>query len=125
MGDLSKYLNKSEIACKCGCGLSNLSPKTTAMFDLIREHVGKPLAINSGCRCKEYNTKVGGEDNSAHMPYSDGHTYALDVAIPDSQTRWKFLEKAFNLGIKRIGVYKTFIHFDMRQDLPQCVVWYA
>lgn len=61
-----KYFKKDEFNCKCDCGLNNIDLKLVKILDEIREHFGKPCIITSGCRCLNYNLKVGGITGSKH-----------------------------------------------------------
>lgn len=114
---LGKYFDSSEFACKCGCGFDTPDPLLIELLDEIREIMGKPLVINSGCRCATYNAKVKGEANSAHMIGTEA-----DIAMPGSTFRYVFLRLAFP-RFKRIGIYKTFVHVGVSEKHPQNVCW--
>ena len=73
---LSKNLTRKEVACKCGCGFDIIDNKLIDTFQALRDFVGKPIYITSGCRCPEHNKKVGGEKDSAHI-----EGMALDMYI--------------------------------------------
>lgn len=64
---LNKYFKRSEFACRCGCGFDTVDAELLAVLTDLRETVGEPLVITSGCRCAEHNQKVGGAKNSVHM----------------------------------------------------------
>lgn len=66
MGDLTKNFNRSEFACKCGCGLCNLAPAIPKSCQTIRDALGMALNVNSGARCDKHNAKVGGVKGSYH-----------------------------------------------------------
>ena len=66
MGDISKNFDRAEFACKCGCGFDNIDDRVVAMAQKIREALGEPVRINSGCRCIEHNERVGGVEDSTH-----------------------------------------------------------
>ena len=66
MGDISKNFNRAEFACKCGCGFDNIDDRVVGMVQKIRDALGEPVRINSGCRCVEHNERVGGVKNSNH-----------------------------------------------------------
>ena len=36
------------------------------ILDIVRAHMGKPILINSGYRCKRLNEMVGGSSKSMH-----------------------------------------------------------
>ena len=40
--------------------------KVMYILDMVRIHIGKPILINSGYRCKKINEMVGGVQNSMH-----------------------------------------------------------
>lgn len=122
---LSKNLDDSEIRCKCGCGLQNLSHFTIQKFQYARDFAGFPFIITSGCRCKEYNKKVGGVTNSAHTPNAKGECQALDIAFKDSSQCFAIVKGLMLAGVKRIGINfdKHFIHFDTDNSKPQNVLF--
>ena len=118
MGDIGKYFDRSEFACKCGCGQSDISPKIVAILDGIRGMVGRPLTINSGVRCSKHNDAEGGKSDSAHTT-----GLAVDIAVHDSRERHDIIMFALQQGIQRIGIAKTFIHIDIDGTKPQDVAW--
>ena len=112
MGDIGKYFNRKEFGCPDGCGFDNISQELVDMLDDIREEMNEPMIINSGCRCKKYNKKIGGASNSAHL-----RGLAVDIhAIGDHRARLlPIIEEHF---IRR-GYGKTFVHIDIDDSLPQ------
>lgn len=92
--------------------------ETVNRLDQIRGRVGFPLIVNSGVRTPEYNATVGGVDGSAHEA-----GWAADLAVRTSQERFKVLKAAMDVGFKRIGVAKTFIHLDADPSKPPEVAW--
>ena len=66
MGDMTKNFSRSEFACKCGCGKADIDPRVVNMAQVIRDAMGQPIHINSGCRCEKRNAAVGGVANSNH-----------------------------------------------------------
>lgn len=120
MGDLSKYFNKSEIACPC-CGISNIQPETMAKADEIREYLDRPLKITSGMRCIKHNLSVDGKADSEHP-----HGYALDFACNTGAERYELIQAMMTKGIRRIGVYKDKLTVHMGcagKPWPQDVLW--
>lgn len=110
---LSQNFNLEEFACKCGCGQmpdcnSSEFKDLVSKLQKIRDLCKFPLKINSGFRCKKHNKKVGGSVNSSHLV-----GLAVDVEIKSDYSRLVFLESAINVGIKRIGVAKSYIHIDV------------
>jgi uncharacterized protein YcbK (DUF882 family) len=67
MGDLSKYFDRSEFKCKCGCGFDTVDHELIVVLEEIRLRFGKPVTINSGCRCERHNAEEGGSKGSQHI----------------------------------------------------------
>lgn len=88
------------------------------LLDEIRELVGQPLYINSGFRTLTHNFMIDGKKDSAHL-----HGYAADIRCTNSTLRYKLQKAANQVGIRRIGIAKTFIHLDNSPDLDQDVSW--
>lgn len=64
--DLSKNFSRYEFACKCGCGFDRVHPEIVQMVQEVRDEIGEPVVIASGCRCEAHNKRVGGVKDSAH-----------------------------------------------------------
>jgi len=114
---IGKYFKLEEFECKCGCGFNEVSPKLVTTLDYMRELVG-PITIESGCRCKEWNKKQGGAENSAHLKGT-----AADIKINGSRGRYNILAAAIKQNVNRIGIAKTFIHIDVDKNLANDVAW--
>jgi len=113
------YFNNSEFkCCECGLGKQNMSVTLLTLLEKIREDADIPFIVNSSIRCHKNNKKVGGTKNSSHLK-----GYAIDIQCLNSLYRYKILKAAFKHEIKRIGVYKTFIHLDVDPDKPKEVLW--
>ena len=124
MGKIGQYISQEEIACKCGCGLANMSADTIVLFDSIRDELGHPLIINSGCRCAAQNSVVGGKVDSEHLPDEDGMCEAIDIACGNSVDRLAIVKTAIELGCKRIGIANTFIHIDTSESKKPAIWLY-
>ena len=66
MGDLTKNFNRSEFACKCGCGFDKIDASVVFMAQVIRDAMNETIRINSACRCVKHNANVGGVKDSFH-----------------------------------------------------------
>ena len=65
---LTKNFNKAEFDCKCGCEmpkevLINVQ-KLAGYLQILRDHLGKSIKINSGYRSPAHNKKIGGKPKS-------------------------------------------------------------
>ena len=58
--------------------LQNLKRVAAHVFQPIREHFGKPLAVSSGYRSAQLNELIGGSKNSQH---SKGEALDLDADV--------------------------------------------
>ncbi len=107
---------EDEFTCKCGCGLNNINPLHVHRLQIARKIYGRKIIITSGTRCKIWNEKQGGKENSAHLT-----GLATDLLCKRSRDRY-FLNRAlYKAGFKRIGVSGSFIHVDSDLGKPQNV----
>ena len=114
MGDISKHFNRSEFACKCTseCEYNAIDARLLEILEKMREYFGKPVIVNSGCRCPEHNFFVGSDDSSQHI-----RSKAADITIKGVQ-----VDDIFNYAIHLlagkggIGIYDNFIHIDVREE---------
>lgn len=87
-------------------------------LDDMRSERGRSIVINSGYRTEEHNKEVGGSPSSSHLT---GH--AADVKAMSSTEKYELVTLALKHGINRIGIGKSFIHFDVDYNKPQHVIW--
>ena len=122
MGDLSDHFSKVEFQCDCGCGFGTKEGDVDAdlieLLEEIREEIGKPIRITSGCRCQEHNANVGGVPNSAHTRGT-----AADIHVSGGHHRYKVMRAASNNMAAGIGIAKTFVHVDVCDVLPRPSCW--
>ena len=124
MAQDTKNFKVSEFACKCGCGFDKIDQRVMNMAQALRDELGVPVKVNSGCRCEKHNAKVGGAKKTY---FPDGrlkskgsnHMYGLAVDLSCSKGA-----KAMFEAVKKLHAegklpdldycirYKTFIHID-------------
>ena len=107
---LSPHFKRKEFACKCGCGFSLPDAELLSVLEDVREHFGKPVNINSACRCPAHNKAVGGAPNSAHV---QGIAADIDVSGVTPYEVQQYVLGYYN-GKYGIGCYNTFTHIDVR-----------
>ena len=114
-----KYFKLSEFDCAC-CGRNNISRTLVDRLDYSRQIAGVPFRISSGYRCRSHNSspKVRGKTRSAHL---DG--LAVDIKASSGAIKSTIVASLFASGIKRVGIYKTFIHADISTKLPYPMLW--
>lgn len=108
---LSANFVSTEFDCKgasCGCTSTKISKQLITYLQLIRNHFGKPVSINSGFRCQKHNSAVGGAKGSKHTLGQ-----AADIVVSGVAPK-EVAKYAESIGIKGIGLYDTFVHIDTR-----------
>ena len=79
---------RSDTARQCGIDnkpqteevVENLRALCTEVLQPLRDHLGKPVVVSSGYRCKDLNKKVGGVENSQHLKGE-----AADIKVRDRE----------------------------------------
>jgi uncharacterized protein YcbK (DUF882 family) len=115
---LTPHFGKKEFASKDGAGMpkevwQNIK-KLAANLEVLREHLGQPIHINSGFRSEAYNNKVGGKKNSQHVKGK-----AADITVDKNTPNkvYKAIEKLIKEGKMSeggLGLYDTFVPYDIR-----------
>lgn len=116
---ISEHFSKSEFWCHgieqgtCHCNHSiDINPKLIELVEQLRYNIGGyPLHINSGYRCPEHNSAVGGVMDSQHILGN-----AADISRPDQLSFEEFKWYVTQLPFDGIGLYYAgdFIHCDVR-----------
>lgn len=102
-----------------GSGKEKMDTNLIMILDNMRHRSQLAYKINSGFRTEAYNEKIGGVKNSSHIKGK-----AVDIAAPDSKTKFSIIESALHFGIQRIGVGTNFIHIDIDDiDKAAKVCW--
>jgi uncharacterized protein YcbK (DUF882 family) len=115
MGDLSEHFNRSEFACRCGCGFDTVDAELIRVLEELRRWLrDSPVTILSGCRCPIRNAVAGGAYQSQHL-----HGKAADIRVAgvDPSLVAECLEDQYpdRYGI---GRYPTWTHIDVRSGPP-------
>lgn len=90
--------------------------KVMYILDMVRVHMGKPIFVNSGYRCKKLNEKVGGVQKSMHTKglAADFRT----TRVEDVEEMYNFLnERREKFQIKELIKYNHFIHMAVSESL--------
>lgn len=90
--------------------------KVMYILDMVRVHIGKPIFINSGYRCKRLNETVGGVQKSMHTKglAADFRTDKKE----DINRMFEFLkENQKKFKIIELIKYTTFIHMGVSETL--------
>ena len=113
-----KHFSESEFTCNGVECYDLMSDELLISLEVARTIAGIPFHINSSWRDKVTNERVGGKPNSAHTRGT-----AVDIACANSSDRYTIIDSCMAAGFTRIGIAKTFIHVDVDEDLPNCVIW--
>lgn len=92
--------------------------KLTGLLYILSDGILKPIYVTSHHRSPEYNAKIGGNPNSAHLGYS-----AVDIAVYQTTDRYTIIRLLLLYGVTRIGIYNSHIHFDIDENKPNNVIW--
>jgi len=106
------YFSEEPFGCHCGCGLQSFDPFLRSILNQGRERFGRPIIINSGCRCEAHNREIGGARRSAHLPGPDGLCHAADIKCLSDITRAQLHQIFFELGIRRFEASDLHLHID-------------
>jgi uncharacterized protein YcbK (DUF882 family) len=116
---LTENFSLEEFACRDG------SPVPDDLLDnvellaknlqVLRDHLGEPIHVNSGYRTPKYNAKVGGKPKSYHLK-----AMAADITVKSKTPRQlkAIVEKLIEQGKLKfggIGLYPGFLHVDVRR----------
>ena len=107
---VGQHFKVKEFACKDGSQVVFIDSYLVSILDILRNHVGKPVIINSGYRTPTRNKAVGGAKYSHHM-----RGMAADIRINGMTA--KEIAKELNKIVPYecgIIVYNTWVHIDTR-----------
>ena len=117
---LTKNFSLAEFQSKCGRPMpddvkQNIQ-KLANSLQVLRDHLKRPITINSAYRSPEHNAKIGGVRNSQHVLGK-----AADIAVNGLTTKQVAteIEKLIASGQMlqgAIGIYPTFVHYDIRKN---------
>jgi uncharacterized protein YcbK (DUF882 family) len=111
MGDVNRFFSRWEFACKCGCGFDAVDHVLLMRLTELREAFGKPVRINSGCRCARHNQRAGGARSSYHT-----RGRAADFTVQDTDPRevWEIFN-VINGEHYGLILYINRLHLDTRR----------
>jgi uncharacterized protein YcbK (DUF882 family) len=116
MGDLSQNFSKVEFACHDGCGFDDPDARLIKALQELREQVGSPLIVVSGCRCQHHNSGVGGANGSQHL-LGKAADIRSDTLTPVELKTYAVKIPAFKNG--GIGLYEGWLHVDVRHGMAR------
>ena len=116
--------SREEMACKCGCGRSDMDGRFMDKLQTIRNVFG-PLVITSGFRCEAHNERVGGGPAHPLGKAADAAVYGHRAHL---LVKLAHMEGISGIGVKQNGPRGSrFIHLDTLQDgegeAPRPWIW--
>lgn len=108
---LSRNFKRGEFACRCGCGFDTVDFRLIEGLQRLRDIVGEPIVVNSGCRCAAHNAEMGGSPKSQHLLGK-----AADIVIRNYRPAMvaNMAATLAEFADGGIGIYATFTHVDVR-----------
>ena len=103
------HFSKKEFACHCGCGYDDIHKQVVTFLEVVRNIIGQPIMVNSGCRCPSHNKAVGGKPHSYHLA-----GMAADVRTDWSKTTKKRFAFVLSCYFNGLIEYDDFFHIDVR-----------
>ena len=123
MSGYPRNFTPGELACKSGedCPYPDRLRHLAWTLQTIRDAFGAPISVNSGYRSPKHNKAVGGVSSSQHVK-----ARAADLAPSsgDSEDLQRLIAvvmaliEAGKIPNGGVGVYGTFVHYDMRPSGP-------
>ncbi len=109
---LAPNFKVKEFACKDNADVVFIAPELVDVLQKIRDHFGKAVNINSGYRTNFHNNRVGGAKQSQHLYGTAADIYISGVSPEDIAAYSETLLS----GTGGIGIYKNFVHIDVRRN---------
>ena len=112
MAEDTRNFKVSEFACKCGCGKNDIDQRVMDMAQVIRDELGVPVRVNSGCRCEKHNAKSGGVKGSKHVKGKAADLSCSLGAAKMFETVKRLHAEGKLPELDYCIKYRTFIHID-------------
>jgi uncharacterized protein YcbK (DUF882 family) len=114
---LTKSFQLSEFACNDGTQVpENLIPAVKELaknLQVLRDEIGESLTINSGYRSPAWNKKVGGAKNSMHLKAMASDLVCRSLTPKQLKAVIEKLIKEGKMKNGGIGLYPSFVHYDI------------
>ncbi len=106
---ISPHFQRSEFACKCGCGMDTVDAELLEILEDVRFHFNSPVVITSANRCNSHNDRIKGSKNSQHL-----RSRAADIVVNDIHPDDVYAYLDLKYPHCGLGCYDTFTHVDSR-----------
>ena len=117
-GQLTANFKLSEFACKDGTAVpASLLDNVKALaanLQVLRDTIKKPIGINSAYRTLSHNKAVGGATKSQHLLATAADIVVKGMKPTKVKAQIEALIDAGKMKQGGIGLYRTFVHYDIR-----------
>ena len=123
VGMITPNFGKSEMACRCGCGIFEMDDEFMRMLQELRNQMNGLLRVSSARRCDTHNHEVSTTKNKKNGVHTLGQ--ASDILISGERAMLLF-EKARQIGFSGIGLSQRGDHASRFVDLdtkPRKALW--
>ena len=116
---LTENFHLQEFACNDGTPvppelMQNVIRLATNL-QILRDHLGEPVSINSAYRHANYNKKIGGAPDSMHIKAMAADITVMRKTPKQLKAIIERLIKQKKVAFGGIGLYPGFVHVDIRQ----------
>jgi uncharacterized protein YcbK (DUF882 family) len=115
---LTENFSLEEFACKDGTPVPGELLDNVELLaknlQVLRDHIGDPIHINSGYRSPTYNAKVGGKKASYHLKAMAGDLTTKNKTPKQLAAVIEKLISERKMKQGGIGIYPGFVHYDVR-----------
>lgn len=114
MGDISKNFNRSEFACKCGCGFDACDIELIGVLEETRKRFGnRAVRVHSPNRCVKYNATIKGA--AKHSKHTKGIACDFSIQGVSPKEIYDYLDSTYK-NCYGLGLYSSWVHFDVRKE---------
>lgn len=115
--NLSPHFTSREFECPCGCIDQKISVQLIDDLEVVRAQLyNKPITVTAGFRCHSYQLDLGKRGYETAKGISQ---HELGNAADIKGSDMTALEAAVRRVFLAVGVAKSFIHVDLRDDKPR------
>jgi uncharacterized protein YcbK (DUF882 family) len=115
---LEKNFLLHEFRCKDGTGvpeeLMENVKKLARNLQVLRDHLKRPITVMSGYRTPAYNKKCGGAPKSQHLLATAADLIVSGMTSLEVRDAIIQLIKEGKMDSGGVGIYPTFVHYDVR-----------
>ena len=117
-GRLTTHFHIREFKCKDGSKVPEALEANVRLLaeqlQVLRDHIGIPIHLNSAYRTEAYNASIGGSPKSQHKLAKAADMVTSKYTPKQLASIIKKLIKEGKMMQGGVGVYPSFVHYDVR-----------